>query len=253
MNITRHDLYRIILEEYLKEEGITEANRALDLLRKMKGDPDYDPRKDPGAHSYDPAFKGDDETVADEPPPSDETYPMEKPLRGKMSQDELVLTIGELVHGKDPEEVSEIFELVFEKLPGVEIGEPEEEPERLYTPGAEGRPVAGFQLENLMELIREVLGEGHYHDMGDEDEMYNVVDSDPFAVADFVDLDHEKFEQAWADDPSRLSDVALVNYAKKFDLDKIIVYDGDGDLANREELEDVIAIEIPKLQASDRY
>jgi len=249
MNITRHDLYRIVLEEYLKEEGITEASRALDLLRKMKGDPDYDPRKDPGAHSYDPAFKGDDETVADEPPPADETYPMEKPLRGKMSQDELVLTIGELVHGKDPEEVSEIFELVFEKLPGVEIGGPEEEEPPPTVKGF----FPEFKLNNLQDLIREVLGEGHYHDMGDEDEMYNVVDSDPFAVADFVDLDHEKFEQAWADDPSRLSDVALVNYAKKFDLDKIIVYDGDGDLANREELEDVIAIEIPKLQASDRY
>ena len=243
MNITRHDLYRIILEEYLKEEGITEANRALDLLRKMKGDPDYDPRKDPGAHSYDPAFKGDDETVADEPPPSDETYPMEKPLRGKMSQDELVLTIGELVHGKDPEEVSEIFELVFEKLPGVEIGEPEEEPERLYTPGAEGRPVAGFQLENLMELIREVLGEGHYHDMGDEDEMYDVLDDyasdpnpdrlhdDPELAGDLKAKYYEMLETS----PDEIPDDILIWMMEIDGFEKMIVLDGEGDLANREE------------------
>jgi len=162
MDISRDDLYRIILEEYLKEEGIAESKAALDLLRKIKGDPDYDPRVDPGAPSYDPDFKGGDETVADEPPPADETYPMEKPFRAEMSQDELVVTIGELIQGKGPEEVSEIFELVFEKLPGVEIGEPEEEdPENLYTPGAEGRPVAGFQLEELISLIKEVLGEGN--------------------------------------------------------------------------------------------
>ena len=98
MDISRDDLYRIILEEYLKEEGITESKAALDLLRKIKGDPDYDPRVDPGALSYDPDFKGgDDETVADEPPPADETYPMEKPMRAEMGQDELVVTIGELI------------------------------------------------------------------------------------------------------------------------------------------------------------
>ena len=242
MKLSRQDLYRIILEEYIKEEGIDEAYTKDIHQRWLKHIRGEEPWTGPPP-----------EELAKRTP-ADETYPMDKPLRAEMSQDEVVSAIGELIHGKGPDEVSEIFELVFTQIPGVEVGEPEEEePEGLYIPGAEGRPVAGFQLENLMELIREVLGEGHYHDRGDEDEMYNVVDSDPFAVADFVDLDHEKFEQAWADDPSRLSDVALVNYAKKFDLDKIIVYDGDGDLANREELEDVIAIEIPKLQASDRY
>ena len=196
MDISRNDLYRIIIEEYLKEENITESKAALDLLRKMKGDPDYDPRTDPGAHTYDPDFEAGDETVADERPPADETYPMEKPLtpeeededltgvvdsgetypldpdetparpRPEMNTDALAATIGELIHGKDPEEVSEIFELVFEKLPGVEIGAPEEEePESLYVGGAEGRPeMYGLHrkrppLEELMDLIREVLAE----------------------------------------------------------------------------------------------
>ena len=216
MDISRDDLYRIILEEYLKEEGITEAKGALDLLRKMKGDPDYDPRKDPGAHSYDPHFKGGDETVADESPPADETYPMEKPMRADMSQDEVVSAIEGLIQGMGPEEVSEIFELVFEKLPGVEIGEPEEEePEGLYTPGAEGRPVAGFQLEELMSLIKEVITEGHYHDMGGPDELYSV-------------FDPEGLEQ--------MSDEELIEMMRVDGMEKMIVLDGEGHLTNRDEV-----------------
>ena len=276
--------------------------------------------------------------------------------RQPISPDALAATIGELIHGRDPEEVAEIFQMAFEKLPGVELSRPgdadypgemapqpseyggeefdirdrqgrrvgikelvqiiqeaidEQEIEegvlkRVATSmagkaagGDAGEVAAGYKNfydayvekhcpngpkgcpaalaaktmiakdmakkggggimnklkglfkedANVMEIIQEIIDEGHYHDMGDEDEMYNVIGSHPFAVADFMDLDHEKFEQAWADDPSRLSDIALVNYAKKFDLDKIIVYDGEGDLANREELEDELAIEIPKLQA----
>ena len=38
-------------------------------------------------------------------------------------------------------------------------GPAEEEPETLYSPGAEGRPQVGFKLEELMNLIREVLAE----------------------------------------------------------------------------------------------
>ena len=41
MNLSRNDLYRIIIEEYLKEEGLTEApGDVLDLLRRIKDDPD---------------------------------------------------------------------------------------------------------------------------------------------------------------------------------------------------------------------
>ena len=203
MDISRNDLYRIILEEYLKEEGLTEAKGALDLLRKMKGDPDYDPRRDPGAHSYDPAFKGDDET-----------YPMEKPLRGEMNQEELVATIGELIQGKGPEEVSEIFELVFEKLPGVEIGEPEEEePEGLYTPGAEGRPVAGFQLEELVSLIKEALDD--YSFGFEPEERYDV-------------LDPEGLEQK--------SDYELIQMMRTDGMEDMIVLDGEGNLDNKDEV-----------------
>jgi len=274
MQIEKDRLYEIILEEYLLAEGHAGTEAAEELLKRIMGDKYRPPEeRDPARYAK---HHGDTEPMEKPHAPEEEdedltgvvdageTYPIdpegdETPFRVRqsLSPDSLADAIGELIHGRDPEEVAEIFQIAFERLPGVELSSPGDEDypgeETLYSPGAEGRPVAGFQLEELMELIREVMEEGDYHDMGGEDEMYDVMDSDPFAVADFMDLDYEKFEQAWADDPSRLSDIALVNYAKKYEFDKIIVYDGDGDLANREELEDVIAIEIPKLQASDRY
>ena len=131
-----------------------------------------------------------------------------------MSDDDIISTISGMISGRDPEHVSELFQAVFEKIPGVELSKPGEE-ETLYSPGAEGRPVAGFQLENLMELIREVLEEGHYYDMGDEDEMYDALDPHGF---------------------SKMSDAQIVDQAWKDGLEEMIVLDGEGDLANREEV-----------------
>jgi len=203
MNISRHDLYRIILDEYIKEEGIDEAYTKdihQKFLKHIKGD---EPWEGPPPH----------ELVKDQPS-SEETYPMEKPLRAEMSQDELVTTIGELIHGKDPEEVSEIFELVFEKLPGVEIGEPEEEePELFYTPGAEGRPVVGFQLEEMISLIKEALSDYQFG-FGPE-EKYDV-------------LDPEGLKQ--------IPDGELIDMAIDAGHEKMLMRDLEGTLLNREEI-----------------
>ena len=221
MKLSRQDLYRIILEEYLKEEGLTESKAALDLLRQIKGDPDYDPRQEPGSSMYDPDFKGGDETVADEPAPADETYPMDKPMRAKMSRDEVVAAISGLIQGKGTDEVSEIFELVFGKIPGVEIGAPEEElPPSPYSGKAiaqrqaqQGQRRTGFEesfaLGELMELIKEVLSEEHSHDMGAEDEEFDF---------------------------TKMSDEQLVDYAHQDGIEEILVLDYEGDLVNREEV-----------------
>jgi hypothetical protein len=194
MKMTRENLYRIILEEYLAEEGITVEGRdedVEDLLRRIQGD------------KYRPPEERDPARYANN---DGETWPMEKPhdpgpsIRAKARQsaidqrakdiasrvapapaapDVLADTIGELVQGMDPEEVAEIFQAVFEKIPGVELSSPgdedyPEDPETLYSPGAEGRPVVGF--EELKVMIGKMLVEGHYHDMGGEDELYNVLD-----------------------------------------------------------------------------
>ena len=124
--------------------------------------------------------------------------------------------IAALVQGLPPEEVADLFQAVFETLPGVEMGDAEDEaPETLYSPGAEGRPQVGFKLEELMTLIREAMAEGHYHDMGSDAEMYNVLDPHGF---------------------ENYTDAEIIIQARKDGLEEIIVVDGEGDLANREEV-----------------
>ena len=122
----------------------------------------------------------DDKTEKETPPPpevpnkepADKTMPIptgDGPGDNHVSR--LVNNIFNLVGDMEPEDVQEIFQIVFEKLPGVELSSPgdedypEEVPGTEYVPGAQGRPVAGFQLENLTELIREVLSETNWYNI----------------------------------------------------------------------------------------
>ena len=67
-----------------------------------------------------------------------------------------------IVKDMEPNDVAELFQDVFEQLPGVEMtrldAEDEEPIPTSYQPGGElgDRPVVGFK-EQLMEMIREVL------------------------------------------------------------------------------------------------
>ena len=210
MNLGRSQLYKIIVEEYLKEEGIQiSEDKVDDLISHIKGGPR-------------PDWMGDDEREV--PPPPDvpkpeekddsSTYPMEKPPGTAMSDEDIVASISQMIQGRDPEHVSELFQAVFAQIPGVEMGDAEEEPESLYSPGAEGRPVAGFQLQELVELIREVFEEGHYHDMGDDDEMYDALDPHGF---------------------DKMSDYELMDAMATDGMEDMIIRDGEGGLVNREE------------------
>ena len=174
MNLGRTQLYRIILEEYIREEGLDEG-KVEDLLAWIKGGGE----KPEWAHDDRPPPEPPDVPDSDTtrirarpgPPDADLTYPMEPPKgrRAEMNQDELAATIGELIHGRDPEEVSEIFQMAFEKLPGVELSSPGDEDypgeETLYARGAEGRPTAGFRLEELASLIKEVMSENEWYNI----------------------------------------------------------------------------------------
>jgi len=75
--------------------------------------------------------------------------------------------------------------------------------------------VAGFQLEELSSLINEVLAEGHYFDMGAPDELYDV--SDPEGL-------------------NQKSDDELIQMMHVEGMEKMIVLDGEGNLANRDEV-----------------
>lgn len=224
MKITKNILYRIILEEYLKEGGLQiSESKVDDLIAHIKGGPK-------------PDWMGDDERKVPPPPAvpkpeerdDNDTYPMDIPHDDAPESEysgfqndsapPVEDQIAALIHGMDPEAVAELFQSVFEKIPGVEMGDAAEEaPKTLYSPGAEGRPVAGFQLEELMGLIREVLDEGHYHDMGDEDEMYDALDPHGF---------------------DKMSDHELIDAVHADGMEDMIIRDGEGGLINRK---DVIA------------
>jgi len=70
----------------------------------------------------------------------------------------------------------------------------------------------------LKQIIKEEVTaslEGHYHDMGAEDEMYNVLDPLGF---------------------DSMSDSELIDMMHKDGMEELVVLDGEGDLANREEV-----------------
>jgi len=94
-----------------------------------------------------------------------------------------------------------------------------------------------FSKSQLKQIIKEeiliVLGEGHYHDMGGEDEMYDVMD--PHGFKDMADDE-------------------LISMMRTNGMEEMIVLDGEGGLANREEviaaLKDVESSEAPPNMSS---
>ncbi len=234
MNITEQELYKIILEEYVIEEELDEAlspERAAEIIAWIKGKaprPDW-ATKNLGSSGIgksvqspiDPNVDRSAETMpfpAGDMPQYDDEYDEEgaydpeaeaPPTAGGAIEDQ----IAALVQGRSPEEISDLFQAVFSKIPGVEIGSPEdEEPESLYSPGAEGRqqislgPLREAVFQKLMEA-----GGTMYRGMGaaykrDDEE------SDLRSDAEIVD-------QAWKDG-----------------IEELLVLDGEGDLANREEI-----------------
>ena len=177
MKISQADLQKIILEEYIKEEGLEESQAAQDLLRQILGDEEYERRqalKNRGSRGGDtkPMKKpnkaaetmpyGPSDIPSDDAPeryvsgfqdragpddtPSSEVHPIKAAVDG----------IYKLVADMDPEDVAEIFQIVFEKLPGVEM-EKEPEIKSLYSPGAEGRPQVGFREELINKAYARIL------------------------------------------------------------------------------------------------
>ena len=241
MKITQEQLYKIILEEYAKEEGLDEAlspEKAAELVAWIKGkgprpdwatddygssglgkgvqspmDPEVDRAADTMAFPADDMPQYDDEDVDDAGAydPEEEAEVSAAP----MDQGPLEDQIAALVQGMPPEEVSDLFQAVFSKIPGVELGPPEdEEPESLYSPGAEGRPT--ISLGPLREAVFQKLMEAGgtmYRGMG---AAYN--------------------RDADETEGRNMSDAELVDQAWRDGIEEIIVLDGEGDLANREEL-----------------
>jgi hypothetical protein len=154
MKVDRAELYRIIIEEYVASEGIElSEDRADDLLAWIKGG------KKPGYLDYEKGTPPPPEVPPAPQKDDSDTFVMDAPAGADMSDEDIVASISQMIQGRDAEHVSELFQAVFAKIPGVEIGPAEEDPETLYSPGAEGRPQMGFRLEELKQMIREMLTE----------------------------------------------------------------------------------------------
>ena len=211
MQITQQKLNKIILEEYMKEEGLDEAlspEKTAELLAWIKGegprpewatddygssgigkamqapmDTDVDRAADTMALPTGDMPQYDDEDIDDGGAYDSEAEAPEMPNDPAAIEDQ----IAALVQGMPPDEVSDLFQAVFSKIPGVEIGPPEEEEaDTLYSPGAEGRPA--ISLGPLREAVFAKLMEAGgtmYRGMGaaykrdDEDELENEdIDTD---------------------------------------------------------------------------
>ena len=113
MNVSRADLYRLILEEYAKEEGIElTEDKVDDLIAHIKGGPrpdwmDDDDREVPPPPEIPAAPEKEDS----------ETFIMDAPVGGDMSDEEIVASISQMIQGRDPEHVSELFQAVFAQIP----------------------------------------------------------------------------------------------------------------------------------------
>ena len=155
MQISAERLKKIIIEEYIKEELLDESQAAQDLLRQILGDEEYERRqalKNRGS-------RGGDTAPMDKPHQAASTMAIDTEDKPESPDPEtLEDKISDMIKGMSPEEVQDLFQAVFAKIPGVEMSDAEEQPpETLYRRGAEGRPQVGFKLEELQELIRRVF------------------------------------------------------------------------------------------------
>ena len=155
MQISAERHKKIIIEEYIKEELLDESQAAQDLLRQILGDEEYERRqalKNRGS-------RGGDTAPMDKPHQAASTMAIDTEDKPESPDPEtLEDKISDMIKGMSPEEVQDLFQAVFAKIPGVEMSDAEEQPpETLYRRGAEGRPQVGFKLEELQELIRRVF------------------------------------------------------------------------------------------------
>jgi len=253
MKLTRDNLYRIVLEEYLKDGGLQiSESKVDDLIAHIKGGPR-------------PDWMNDDErkipTPPDVPKPEErndsDTYPMDIPHDDAPESEysgfqndsgpDLKDQLAALIQGMPPEEVADLFQAVFEKIPGVEMSDAEEDAAAptLYTRGADGQAqVKGFfpefKINDLQDLIREVLQEGFFHDLSNE---YGE---------GFVPLRREIAQKVWAAG-GRANEAKMSATPEKANqmLWKLIEDEGIGDIEMMKEIHYDVIEELLDMQSEN--
>jgi len=221
MNIGRDTLYRIILEEYFQEEGI--------LLREMD-DSKFEEflawirKEGPKPAWLDTENKADLAPPVVPPKPKDpnETQPMPAPHSMDMSDDEIISSISQMIHGKDPEHVSTLFQSAFKQIPGVELSSPEDEdyPEEMPPTEYGGEELelrqrqdreVGFkeswELEDLKSLIKEVISETEWYDLtaGEVPPSHSTGDVESLELVQRIQNAYHELEEAFQELPDEIA------------------------------------------------
>ena len=143
MKISKSQLYNIIVEEFMKEENLDEADRAqIDkLLRQIRGEeptPTDDTTK--FVRTYGKPGK----------PPASDTMPLSKPNKEKSVEDKIT----ELVKDMHKYDVANLFNAIYEKI--------KEKPGTMPDYGGLAEKKSNDSVvawEELKNIIREVMAE----------------------------------------------------------------------------------------------
>ena len=187
MDISKQELRRIVVEEYLKEEAalpkalneITDKQKD-ELLAWIKGGPrpkwatdDYGKSGKPKSGQA-PSTATANRASQTMPIAMGASPEVTASAPKEMSVNDIIDNIYGMVSSYPAEDVQEIFQVVFGRLPGVELSEPESSGplpteyggEELELRQKQGRKV-GFeeskQLADLMNLIKEVMTESGFY------------------------------------------------------------------------------------------
>jgi hypothetical protein len=154
MNISKSDLYRIVLEEYIKEENLDEtmSREKVDaLLRQIRGGP-WEPSDDETKfiRTYRNAAADSPTSPVRKAAADSPTSPMEKPLKPESVENKVM----DLVKNMNKADVATLFDAIYKKIkenPG---------PVPDYGGLAEDKPNnSAMAWDELKDIIREVLAE----------------------------------------------------------------------------------------------
>jgi len=151
VELSHDDIYKIIIEEYIKEEGLTETPAAQDLLRRIMGDKKYCEQYPERCKPPEDGRGGDTKSmpVSRRKPPSLsslETMPM--PAEGDVES-----RIVNLLSDISPDEAMAIINnIVVQNYPEYEPDYPDDD-------STDRTVVQGFSRRKLEEALLEILNE----------------------------------------------------------------------------------------------
>ena len=149
MDLPRDQIYRIIIEEYIKEEGLTETPAAQDLLRRIMGDKKYCEQYPERCRPPEDGRGGDTASMPKpmkpKPLSSLETMPLPDDEPGGDVESRIVSLLSKL----EPEEAMDmIYDIVQKNYPQ-------------FMDTGRGKKIKGFfpDQSELQEAILEILSE----------------------------------------------------------------------------------------------